>query len=260
MSYVHGLVVGVVLSGLVVGSAQAAPITTTYSGTIDWVSMQPGTSDTYGLGIDTIALGDTFSTSFVWDNDPAAVSYTFADDPYEMSYNFLGAPYSGSLGLNGNSTGGSHTESYVAKGTPVPSGDPSTWAPAWLTDLGLIPSGPLPTHADNVWLGTYSDDYDSGFDGSRNHPTGLTFAVELFDWGGDNGMISDLSLLSSMPDLNTSDFALFSIEQWDKGELLFEARGVLANNISNVSVPEPATLALIGLGLAGLGFSRKRTA
>lgn len=257
MSYVHGLVVGVVFSAMVVGSAQAAPITTNYSGTIDWVSMQPGTSDTYGIGIDTIAIGDTFSTSFVWDNDPAAVSYTFADDPYEMSYNFLGAPYGGSVTINSNSRGGTHTESYVAKGTPVPPGDPSTWAPAWMTDLGLIPSGPLPDKIDNIWLGTYSDGFDFGFDGIANHFTGLSFAVELVDWGGDNGMISDLSLLSSMPDLNTSDFAIFSIEQWDNGVLLFEARGVLANNIS---VPEPTTLTLMGLGLAGLGFSRKRAA
>lgn len=36
--------------------------------------------------------------------------------------------------------------------------------------------------------------------------------------------------------------------------------GVRIDNVSVTGVPEPGTLALVGLGLAGLGFSRKRTA
>ena len=233
------------------GSAQAVPVTNSYSGTIDWISMQSGAPDTYGIGINTIALGDSFNTSFVWDNDPTAVSYTFADDPYEMSYNFLSAPSGGSLAINGNSHTGNHSEFYVANDGPVPSGAVTDWAPAWMIDLGLIPSGPLPTTFDSIWLGAYSNDWQS-----VNHMhTGLSVSVELIDWGGDNGMVSDTSLLPNMPELSTSDFAIFSIEQWDHGTLLYEARGVLANNIA--SVPEPGSIILIALGLAGLGFRKK---
>jgi len=235
-------------------SAQAVPVTNSYSGTIDWISMQSGATDTYGIGIDTIALGDSFSTSIIWDNDPSAVSYTFADDPYEMSYNFLDAPFGGSFTIAGNSLTGNHSEFYIAKDGPVPTGPVTDWAPAWMTDLDLIPSGPLPTSFDTIWLGAYSNDWQPAT-GVTGH-TGLSFSVELIDWNGDNGMVSDTSLLPLMPDINTSDFAIFSIEQWDNGTRLFEARGVLANNMS--SVPEPESLMLLILGLMGLGFSRKR--
>ena len=232
-------------------SAQAVSITNSYSGTIDWISMQSGAPDTYGIGINSIAIGDSFNASFIWDNDPAAVSYTFADDPYEMSYNFLSAPSGGSLAINGNSHTGNRSEFYVANDGPVPSGPVTDWAPDWMIDQGLIPSGPLPTSVDNVWLGYRSSDWQS-----VNHVhTGLSVSVDLFDWGGDNGMISDTSLLQGMPDLSMSDFAIFTIEQWDNGTLLYEARGVLANNIS--SVPESGSLALLVVGLAGLGFRRK---
>ncbi len=150
---------------------------------------------------------------------------------------------------------------------------------------------------NNGWLGsgqsltvdgsdTFFNDITFSFDAASN---GETFDFVLSDAlnGGSNLFSTSFTVTSGLGfiDINTNlvagttvyaliDYngysgasAYFQSDVYAGGNSNFGANGskielsfdhVFVANFSSVSVPEPASIALLGIGLAGFGFSRKK--
>ncbi len=81
-----------------------------------------------------------------------------------------------------------------------------------------------------------------------------------------NGTIDDIAGFIINPLTNMADFnetlITFSADsiQWNWAGLDFDADTIVAVDVEFARVPEPSTLALLGIGLFGMGLARRRKA
>ncbi len=140
--------------------------------------------------------------------------------------------------------------------------DGGTATGSFTYNSGSVISYDITTSATGVLIPFSGHHYlpaDSGVDYSSSTP-GYSELVITNDipWSSPTIRIVSLGNYSvSGPDLPLS----LSYFEWDNVQALFTGRQWAAGAVSNaspVSVPETGTIALFGIALAGLGFSRRR--
>jgi hypothetical protein len=260
----------IIASGIIVqGPASAAPVSITVNGTFT----NAPDSLTVGPNIFSSLVGLNFTSTFSYDPTGSQINTEFASPAEGGSGQELGTEF----------TGGSVTPLIPA--LPVVPPDTNTYtsptlvaeqennvtrSPAEL--LNLLPGGTtFDFFTINGWQPGSTFSGGSTITGDGAAIDAVNFGLTFIDVDGAmiGGPLSASDLMPETVDLSLVDFVIVTIEEFENSERIGFAyqfgtidQGGTFNNFTIVAaaseVSEPAMTAMFALGIAGLGFVRRR--
>jgi hypothetical protein len=213
-------------------STQAFAATVNFTGSLGHIYIDNGSATYSGTSI-----GHSFSGSVTYGDNDTDASSIVTNPPISADYLFTGLPYGGTL------TDGSITINTLGANSQVGFGNDDSMGDDAAIINDLYGSG-------STTLGTVADTWSAdSFNSTYN------FGLTLYSL--DTSLYSGLDFQSVPPALNTTDFAIFYIEEVDSQDnTIFLATGIIS---SITAVPIPGAFWLFGSGLLGLiGIARRR--